>query len=236
MSRLTEAGLLRVWEEGQARSPAGRALLLATAAAGERADPDAVAELPIGRRNELLLELQELCFGSTLPCVVTCPGCEESLDVSITVDELRFGDSFGNEGQLAETVQIGGIELGLRALTSADLLSVDPAAPDAGQALLSRCVTTTEHVPEQAFDEIAARLRELDPQADLELPLECPECGHGWRAWIDLADHVWAEIEAYGRRLVHEVCALATAFGWTEADVLAVSPARRRLYLEATAQ
>lgn len=231
MSGLTEADLLRVWEEGHARSPVGRALLLATAAAGERADPDAVAELPLGRRNELLLELQELCFGSTLPCVVTCPGCEESLDVSITVDELRFG----NESRLSETVRIGGIELELRALTSVDLLSVDPAAPDARQALLSRCVTAVEDVPEQAFDEIAARLRDLDPQADLELPLECPECGHGWRAWIDLADHLWSEIEAYGRRLVHEVCALATAFGWTEADVLAVSPARRKLYLEATA-
>jgi hypothetical protein len=230
MTGLTEAGLLRVWDEGQARSPAGRALLLATAAAGERADPDAVAELPLGRRNELLLDLQELCFGPALPCVVMCPGCEESLDVSVTVDELRFG----NEGPLAETVRIGGIELELRALTSADLLSVDPSAPEARQALLSRCVSTLEPLPEQAFDEIAARLRDLDPQADLELPLECPECGHAWRAWIDLAEHLWAEIDAYGRRLVHEVCALATAFGWTEADVLAVSPARRRLYLEAS--
>ena len=33
--------------------------------------------------------------------------------------------------------------------------------------------------------------------------------------------------------LVHAVHALASAYGWTEADVLAVGPWRRQVYLQA---
>jgi hypothetical protein len=82
---------------------------------------------------------------------------------------------------------------------------------------------------------VAARLGELDPQADLMVPLECPECGHGWQSSLDIAEHLWTEIDTYAKRLIYEVTGLATAFGWTEAEVLAVSPARRRMYLEASA-
>jgi hypothetical protein len=43
-------------------------------------------------------------------------------------------------------------------------------------------------------------------------------------------------METYARRLLYDVHALASAYGWSEDEVLAVSPARRRCYLEMAGQ
>ena len=40
------------------------------------------------------------------------------------------------------------------------------------------------------------------------------------------------EVQARARRLLREVDVLARAYGWTEADVLALSEQRRTAYLE----
>lgn len=247
---LTESGLLRLWEEGLGSPPARRALILAAAADGDRLSPAAVGDLPLGHRNALLLGLRERCFGPVLPCAVTCPACQESLDVTVTADEIR-ADSGGPAG--GPELRVDGLVVALRALTSADLLAVDPSAPGARRALVSRCILAARPVDGEGrvdwrprprwprltdgvLDAVAVRLGELDPQADPKLKLDCPECGHVWQSSIDIAHHLWAEIEAYAQRLLQEVCSLAARFGWTEADVLAVSPTRRRMYLEAGAE
>ena len=82
---------------------------------------------------------------------------------------------------------------------------------------------------EQLGDAIAAR----DPQADLRLALICPACEHGWSAPLDVSDIVWRELEERARQLVSEIAALAGAFGWDEREILRLTPARRRLYLDA---
>ena len=43
---------------------------------------------------------------------------------------------------------------------------------------------------------------------------------------------LWAELEAVARRLAMEVHTLASAYGWSESEILSLSDARRRLYLE----
>jgi len=42
----------------------------------------------------------------------------------------------------------------------------------------------------------------------------------------------WAELAAEAKRLLREVDALARAYGWREADILALSSQRRHAYLE----
>ncbi len=75
-------------------------------------------------------------------------------------------------------------------------------------------------------------LSTCDPQADVRIDLDCASCGHRWTSPFDIARYLWTELETHARRLLYDVHALATAYGWAEADVLAVSPARRRYYLE----
>jgi len=87
-------------------------------------------------------------------------------------------------------------------------------------------------LPAAVVDAVVGQIAETDPQADITLRLACSECGHGWDAAFDIASFLWAEIAARARQLVYEVHALARRYGWREADILAMSPARRQLYLE----
>ncbi|RFC71010.1 hypothetical protein [Streptomyces sp. AcE210] len=235
---LTEAQLLSVWETGDGQAPPARALLLAAAAA---APGEAVADLTLADLNALLLDLREGSFGAALPCAADCPNCDEPLEVSVTTDELRAPGRRNVPGPRRDpaTLLAEGYEVTYRALTGGDLLSVDPASPEARRTLLSRCVVDTtpaaDDLPEGVLETVAQRLADLDPGADTVVPLTCPYCRHAWTAALDVADYLWAEVEGYARRLLHEVHTLASVYGWSESEVLAVSPARRRFYLAATA-
>lgn len=79
---------------------------------------------------------------------------------------------------------------------------------------------------------VEARMAELDPQGDIELDLACDACGHAWQTAFDVCAFFWEEIEARAKRLLQEVRLLASAYGWTERDVLALSDSRRAAYLK----
>ena len=53
---------------------------------------------------------------------------------------------------------------------------------------------------------------------------------------LDVAAFFWTELNAWAVRLLREIHALASAYGWREADILALSPKRRDLYLELISQ
>lgn len=215
---LTEAALLDAWEQALGLGRVHRAVVLAAASGA-----DGVWDLPLGRRDATLLELHRACFGEQLAGIADCPACGEALEVGMTVEELLVPDP------LAGSVAGGAV----RPLSSRDVACVDPAAPDARAQLVARCL---DDDPPRACGDLAdaaARLAASDPQAAVAVPLLCPECGNGWTAPIDVAGHVWDEIDRWARRLLDDVHALAHAYGWREADVLAVSPVRRRIYLDA---
>lgn len=220
----TEADLLAVWETGLGQSRVRRALGLAVAGG---ADPSSVADLSVGQREAVVLALRESCFGARLPCAITCPACTEQLELDLVVDDVRAAPADG----AGAAIVVDGVEFPVRAVTSRDLLEVDANRRDAREVLVSRCVSGT--LPAEAIDAAVAALSTVDPQADVLIPLDCVSCGHAWQAPFDVTDYLWVEIEAYARRLLLDVHTLANAYGWTEADVLAVSPTRRQFYLEA---
>ena len=75
-------------------------------------------------------------------------------------------------------------------------------------------------------------MADADPQADVRLALDCPACGHKFLAAFDVVAYFWSEINAWAYRLLGEVHTLASAYGWREDDILALSPWRRHVYLE----
>ncbi|MGO1052697.1 hypothetical protein [Crossiella sp. CA198] len=232
---LTEAEVLSLWEAGLGQPPVRRSLALAVAGGADRPD-----ELTVGQREGLLLSLHEKGFGGALPCQVACPACGEQLALTVDVTELR-ADAPPQE---SATLLADGVEVEFRPVQCSDLLAVSAETGDARLALLRRTVVGarrgTEPVPVAALGEavleaIAGALPEVDPQADISLALDCSGCGHAWLAPFDVGGYLWAEIEACAHRLLFDIHALASAYGWTEAEVLSVSPARRRFYLEAGA-
>jgi hypothetical protein len=74
-------------------------------------------------------------------------------------------------------------------------------------------------------------MAEADSQADVRINLSCPACEHQWQAAFDVLSFFWSEITAWAHRILSDVHALAYAYGWREADILNMSPRRRRYYL-----
>lgn len=230
--------LLSLVERWEGEPPARRALAL-LALAGEL-PPDDLAELPVGRRDAELLRLRERLFGPRVVGTAACPACGERVELDFAVGEVRVADP---PPVRPVAVEVDGFSLLARLPTGGDLAEAAgaPGVGGARRALLERCVVEVhEHgepraaaeLPDAVVRALGAGLAEADPQAEVRLALACPACEHRWEALFDIAAYLWSELEAWAERTLREVHALALAYGWREADVLALSPARRRRYLE----
>jgi hypothetical protein len=140
-------------------------------------------------------------------------------------------------------LDVSGCHVQFRLPNSLDVAAIENAASveAARTALLARCLVSAERdgelvaanqLPAELAGEVAARMSVADPQADVRLECTCPACGHAWQAAFDIVSFFWTEISAWAARTLREVHWLASAYGWREADILALSPTRRRLYLE----
>ncbi|HEX6899542.1 MAG TPA: phage baseplate protein [Thermoanaerobaculia bacterium] len=234
MRPLSAQELLDAWERGVGESPVRRAMVLLAAACPETA-PEDLARESVGRRDARLLTLREWTFGPRLVSVASCPVCAERLETAFDVADIRVG-SFDDGPQEPLSLKVGGTTLTFRLPNSADLaaLSATAGVDGARRRLLDRCLLDTgaNDLSEEALQAVARRMAEADPQGDIELSLTCPACGHEWLAAFDIASFFWTEIDAWARVLLREIHILASAYGWRESDILALSPWRRRSYLE----
>ena len=82
------------------------------------------------------------------------------------------------------------------------------------------------------LEEIGEKMSGADPLAEIRLTFHCAKCGHQWSENLNIAAFLWTEIEARSKRLLMQVHALASAYGWTEAETLSLSEVRRAAYLE----
>jgi hypothetical protein len=139
-------------------------------------------------------------------------------------------------------ITVGRYEMTVRLPDSTDLEALVPGGDaDLARILLGRCLLDArrdgrccppERLPQSVVLAVARQMAAADPQADVELALTCPGCRHEWLAPFDIAAFLWLEIDAWARRLLDEIACLARAFGWREADVLALGPRRRGYYLD----
>jgi hypothetical protein len=225
MRALSATELLNVWESGRSQVPLQRALTMLAAACPE-ASPDSLANLTIGQRDERLLELREAIFGSAVTGVIDCPECGENIELNFNCSDIRPATEPEPPQEL--TVQSNGREVRFRLPTSADLLVADTA-----EELLERCLLSGgDHGTEDLVPAVSEKMLSTDPMAEIQLALNCPSCQHKWEAPFDIVTFLWREINAAARRLLREVHTLASVYGWTEGEILALNPARRRVYLE----
>lgn len=237
---VSEGELLAAWEAGAGRPAPDRALIL-LASAADPARRDEVGLLPVGIRNTLLFALHRECFGTRLDCVADCPNCGEALEFGFDLNNMSDVDEQVPEvGPLV--LRMDEVEVAVLPPTGADLAAVAATRPaQARQELLARCLVDASvdvfDLPEPRLAElieiIGDGLAEADPHSVVDVAATCAECGHGWPAELDLVGLVWAEVDAWARRLLTDVHVLASAYGWTESDVLSVGSARRQFYLQA---
>ena len=90
-----------------------------------------------------------------------------------------------------------------------------------------------KHVAHEICDRLASRsFRIGNPLGDIRLGLSCPACGHEWTARLDPLTQLRDALRGQAEQLLHEVDALARAYGWSEPEILALSRWRRRRYLD----
>jgi uncharacterized protein (UPF0212 family) len=235
-----QAAMLDAWERGLGSRPPARALALLAAALPET-DETALAALPLGARDRQLLDLREMLFGPQLNAIADCPDCGERLETQFPVEAIRYPAIAGPPAEIA--LEAEGLALRCRLPATLDLLAI-PAGADLASArdiLLARCVVEAcgadgrplaGALSDAAAAQVSSALAAADPQAAIDLALECPSCGARFAAALDIAGWLVTEVHAWAQRMLGEVAILARAFGWREADVLALSTARRRAYLE----
>jgi hypothetical protein len=237
MRALSASELLSVWERGLAQSPIERMLTLLVAANPESA-PDDMARLSIGQRDAQLLTLREWMFGPQLICLASCPDCGEQLEVTFDVSDIRTDRT----PSPALAMNAAGYDVDVRLPNSLDLAAIaGHDSIEARRLLFDRCVVRVQRegadapldqLPEDVKTTISEQMALADPQANIELALTCPAGGHEWQAVFDIAAFFWSEINAWAIRLLREVHAIASAYGWREAEIVALSPMRRQLYLD----
>lgn len=235
------AQLLEAWEGALSQPPAQRALSLLAVAEPELTH-EALAALPLGRRDARLLRLRDYLFGGPLQLVVPCPHCAQLIESQLGTADLVFD----GEQAFAEThsIQSQDYTLSFRLPASTDLIALagEMDAERARECLLERCVLDAHDpggvaipvmaLPQPVLAELAAHMESADPGAVVELSFDCPACHHSWQDVFDIAGFFWREIHAWAHRTLRDVHVLARAYGWREADVLALSPTRRQIYLE----
>ena len=241
MPALSASDILRIWEAGTGQDPVERALtILAVAFPGK--PRDAWAALPVGRRDAELLALREASFGPALETAASCPRCGETVEFRLDAAELRARqppDAAATEGDLS----LPAWSVRYRLPTTGDLAAAAVARDpeDGRRALAARCIVEARHddsavavedVPPEAIARMADAMAEQDPLAEVLVDFACPSCGERAQTLLDVAAYFWEEIRAQALRLLHEVHVLARAYGWREADILALSAVRRRAYLE----
>jgi uncharacterized protein (UPF0212 family) len=237
------AEMLDAWERGEAEPMSARALRL-LALAGTGIDRERLALLPIGRRDALLLEFRALLFGPTLVGVSACPDCGLHVEAVFDAGAIAAHDRADASGISSEhEIAIGGTTIRFRVPDSRDLIALAGCREgDARKHLLDRCVlaveedgatdATTRDLSAALADAVERAMAIADPQADVQLDFTCPACAHRWDAAFDIARYLWREIRNWAHRTLRDVHALASAYHWREADILALGERRRQAYLE----
>jgi hypothetical protein len=230
MRALSSSELLDVWERGSVLHPLDRAMLALHAALPE-VSPTIVADWSLGRLNQALIDLHCASFGQAIQGWSACANCGEKMEFAIDGREL-VSRSISPAAE-NETVSFNG-QL-FRLPTSRDLAAAaqekDPDA--AALALAGRCCTTPPMSwNADELEQLGEIMSQADPLAEVRIALSCPSCGHESSETIEMSSFIWSETVARARRLLWEVHAIASAYGWTEKEILSMSPRRRAGYVE----
>jgi uncharacterized protein (UPF0212 family) len=241
MRVLSASELLNAWERAAPLSTPDRAVVLLGVYASEGPREIAAPEhLSIGRRNLRLLALRESMFGDEFAAVASCPACAGRVEASFTAAEIRTPDV---EAPVVPTCEATGCVVSFRLPDSRDLESIThvTTVEDARLDLLERIVSSavrdgvaveTRSLDAEVVAAIGREIERLDPNADIRLSFACPYCGATFDTGFDVAAFLWDELDAWAARMLGEVHQLASAYGWSERDILEMSACRRQAYLD----
>jgi hypothetical protein len=195
---------------------------------------DMIDKLLVGDRDYLILQLRRMTLGDRFAAVFSCAACKRPMDVEFLAQDIAIAPRPQNAAAYTWVSEDAQRVVRYRLPNGADQEAVAALpASEAVEALLARCVIDDGGTP-LSNEERAAVIAEMDaraPQIDLELELNCPECGHSFTTPFDCTSFFFSEIRAQSRHLIREVHYLALHYHWSEAEILNLQRDRRRRYL-----
>jgi hypothetical protein len=165
--------------------------------------------------------------GDPVETVLACEGCGTPIEVPVPVDDLLGAAPVDASRGHASAAA------GSRATipTVDDVASAAARGADAASVLARACGVDALTRPER--QRALQALDEAHPLLAPAVVIVCPACGHGAEAAIDAVDLAWAVVAERARAFLDDVVVLARAYGWSEAEVLAVPADRRARYRRA---
>jgi len=199
-------------------------------------DAGLVADLCVADRQYLMLRLAAILDGEQMWLKVGCGHCDALFDVDIRRCDLPVKEA--GQGFPLVTLRMKEWAIDVRVPTGADQeLIGEQSEEEAMQQLLQSCIRSVNGEPpgkefinnlsEPDIEAIDEALDEASPAVCNQLLVTCPECGREQYAELDY----YALAGMNGHFFYDEVHTLASHYHWSEASILDLPQARRRLYL-----
>jgi hypothetical protein len=203
----------------------------------EPVDAKRVSDLCVADRQYLMLRLAAMLYGEQVWLNVACGHCNVLFDVEMRRCDLPLKEA--GQGFPQVTLHMKEWVIELRVPTGADQERIATQSDEeAMQQLLQSCIRSVNGEPpdrefinnlsESDIDAIDQALDEISPAVCDQLLVTCPECGREQRAELD--HYNFAGLD--GRFFYDEVHTLASHYHWSEAEILDLPKARRRMYLD----
>jgi hypothetical protein len=194
--------------------------------------------LPLSARIIRLLRIVELTIGSdVLPLALPCPHADCRQKFEIALPFASIAPEAGEPGVSAKVVQFpleNHAPIILRLPTGRDQLAWGNQhfenQQDALMAIVRSLAIEPGGLPVLAPDQLAplaAAMEAADPLVAFTVHTSCPQCHRNAIMEVDLEAAALHHLASFRRALLRDVHELATRYGWSEDQVLAI-PARRR--------
>lgn len=216
--------------------PVSAARVLAACLDGDTGAPaaDELMAWPVSRRLQGLLAVTIATRGEHWVLTARCdaPSCGAPMDLPLGLDSFRrAADPARFDCTLPD-----GRTVNVSVPTGADQMAWLAAGSSEPGEIAARLVdqesADAAELSPEALAAIEEALEEADPLTTLSIETACPECGAAVSAPLDLERCCLGMLAAEQPRLIDDVHTLAMAYHWSEAQILAIPPERRRQYLE----
>jgi hypothetical protein len=245
MRALVGEAMLMAWERSR-ELPEQEAVLAVLALALPERHINELANLPLGERNALLLEVRAATLGQRMDGFAVCPECGAQLELALDARELAKGiraqdprsadEVAGHTMRAANTLDVlaasvAESEAQARSILVARTLNVTKAELDQANEL-DQTDQWLESQPEPVIELLLDRFEQINSSAEIRARFQCAECRSRTSVDVDIAHFFLREIARVARRLMTDIHELAGAYGWSERSIAAMSGARRAAYLE----
>lgn len=184
------------------------------------ADGADVAALTVSHADRALAGIYLMLYGPQAECRAACESCGESYEFTLDLPQIIADQDAERPAPLdagdAWTLPDG---TRVRAPTQADLAG-DPAT------LATRLTVEGE----ASAGEVGAFLETASPVLTIDMDARCPNCGTAAQVRFDLSTYLTRRLAAEHPFLVRETHLIASRYGWSHGEIMALTRDDRRAY------